>query len=53
MLLRALSASGVDAGVLGVEYRYMRVLERELLSRAVEHGVAVMGGQRGATVAPL
>jgi Xaa-Pro dipeptidase len=44
VLKRALSACGVGAGVLGIEYRYMRVLERELLAQAVEAGPAVMGG---------
>ncbi|MFZ5825911.1 MAG: M24 family metallopeptidase [Bacillota bacterium] len=45
-LRKALATAGVGAGVIGVEYRYMRVLERELLALAVEQGVSVMGGQR-------
>jgi Xaa-Pro dipeptidase len=44
VLKRALSANGIGGGVLGIEYRYMRVLERELLAQAVEAGPAVMGG---------
>lgn len=35
VLAKAISASGIGAGVLGVEYRYMRVLERELLAQAI------------------
>lgn len=46
VLQRALSSSGLGSGVLGVEYRYMRVLERELLARAVADGPAAMGGPR-------
>jgi len=34
-LKRAISTSGIGQGVLGVEYRYMRVLERELLVKAI------------------
>lgn len=49
VLRKALADTGVGSGVLGVEYRYMRVLERELLAQAVNHGVAVMGGQPATT----
>ena len=45
VLQRALAAAGVGQGVLGVEYRYMRVIERELLARAVESNPAVMAGE--------
>lgn len=41
-LKRALGAQGLGQGVLGVEYRYMRVLERELLVRAIEETPAAM-----------
>jgi Xaa-Pro dipeptidase len=44
VLTRALEATGLGSGMLGVEYRYMRVLERELLAMAVAHGTAVKGG---------
>lgn len=42
VLTRALGSSGIGTGVLGVEYRYMRVLERELLARAVHEGPSAM-----------
>ncbi|HLN60335.1 MAG TPA: Xaa-Pro peptidase family protein [Symbiobacteriaceae bacterium] len=45
VLKRALAATGIGEGVLGVEYRYMRVIERELLARAVESTPAVMAGE--------
>jgi Xaa-Pro dipeptidase len=45
VLQRALAATGIGDGVLGVEYRYMRVLERELLARAVAANPAVLAGQ--------
>jgi len=48
VLRRALSATGLGMGVLGVEYRYMRVLERELLAQALSGGATVMStGERG------
>lgn len=46
-LRKALATAGVGAGVLGVEYRYMRLLERELLAQSVTHPFSVMGGQGG------
>lgn len=42
-LRKALSTSGIGGGVLGVEYRYMRVLERELLAQSVTHSFTIMG----------
>lgn len=45
VLKRAMEASGMGDGVLGVEYRYMRVLERELLDQAISTGTALMAGQ--------
>lgn len=47
VLRKALAGMGVGGGVMGVEYRYMRVLERELLAQSVDHGVTVMGGPAG------
>lgn len=44
VLRKSLAATGIGSGVLGVEYRYMRVMERELLAHAVDHGVTVMSG---------
>ncbi len=41
-LKRAISAFGIGHGVLGVEYRYMRVLERELLVRAIAESPSTM-----------
>lgn len=35
VLKRAIEATGIGHGRLGIEYRYMRVLERELLAQAV------------------
>ena len=35
VLKRAAEAAGIGGGLLGLEYRYMRVLERELLAQAV------------------
>ncbi len=43
VLRRALAATGIGKGVLGLEYRYMRLLERELLAYGAAHGVAAMG----------
>lgn len=42
-LRKALTTAGIGAGVLGVEYRYMRLLERELLAQSVTHEFAIMG----------
>ncbi|HEY3369109.1 MAG TPA: Xaa-Pro peptidase family protein [Symbiobacteriaceae bacterium] len=36
VLAKAISAMGIGSGTLGIEYRYMRVLERELLAGAVK-----------------
>ncbi|MFZ5816537.1 MAG: M24 family metallopeptidase [Bacillota bacterium] len=47
VLRQALATTGLGAGVLGVEYRYMRVLERELLAQAVTHPFSVMGAGAG------
>ncbi len=44
VLKRAMSATGLGGGVLGVEYRYMRVLERELLAQAIAGGAVVQNG---------
>lgn len=45
---KALTTAGVGSGVMGVEYRYMRVLERELLAQSVTHEFTTMGReQRG------
>jgi Xaa-Pro dipeptidase len=44
VLRRALNTTGIGRGVLGIEYRYMRVLERELLAHAVAGLVSTMGG---------
>lgn len=41
VLQRALTQMGLGGGVLGVEYRYMRLLERELLAGAVARGPSV------------
>lgn len=38
VLKRALTEQGIGGGVVGVEYRYMRVLERELLAQAIADG---------------
>ncbi|HWI65458.1 MAG TPA: Xaa-Pro peptidase family protein [Symbiobacteriaceae bacterium] len=43
VLRRALAERGIGSGMLGIEYRYMRVLERELLAQAIADGPAVMG----------
>jgi len=43
VLKRALAECGVGGGVLGVEYRYMRVMERELLAKAVADAPRLMG----------
>jgi len=43
VLRRALSATGLGQGVLGVEFRYMRILERELLAHGAAQGVSAMG----------
>lgn len=48
VLRRALTEQGIGGGVVGVEYRYMRVLERELLAKAIADGPSVMGGGGGA-----
>ncbi|MGE5673205.1 MAG: M24 family metallopeptidase [Mycobacterium leprae] len=47
VLERAVAAAGIGGGILGVEYRYMRVLERELLAQAVVASSAASssGGQ--------
>ncbi|HYG56975.1 MAG TPA: Xaa-Pro peptidase family protein [Symbiobacteriaceae bacterium] len=42
VLKKALTANGIGGGVLGVEYRYMRVLERELLARAIAEAPALL-----------
>lgn len=48
VLAKALQEQGIGRGVLGLEYRYMRVLERELLAKAIAGGPAVMeAGQEG------
>lgn len=47
VLQRALAATGLGDGVIGVEYRYMRVLERELLAQAIAHGPAVLNAALG------
>lgn len=46
VLDRALAEIGLGGGLLGVEYRYMRVLERELLAHAVEQSSPAVGGLR-------
>lgn len=46
VLQRALSSAGLGSGVLGVEYRHMRLLERELMARAVADGPVAMGRTR-------
>ncbi len=43
VLKHALGATGLAHGVLGIEFRYMRVLERELLAQAVKSLPAAMG----------
>ncbi|HWI53882.1 MAG TPA: Xaa-Pro peptidase family protein [Symbiobacteriaceae bacterium] len=48
VLRRALTEQGIGGGVVGVEYRYMRVLERELLAKAIADRPSVMGGGGGA-----
>lgn len=45
VLKRALTEKGIGGGVLGVEYRYMRVLERELLAKAIADVPSVMGAR--------
>lgn len=47
VLKRALRAAGIGGGVLGIEYRYMRVLERELLADAVASDQPATTGERG------
>jgi Xaa-Pro aminopeptidase len=49
VLQRAIQATGIGSGTLGVEYRYMRVLERELLAKAIATAPSVMG-KHGATL---
>lgn len=43
VLKRALAVTGLGHGILGIEYRYMRVLERELLAESVRNLPSVMG----------
>ncbi len=47
VLRRALLTTGVGKGVLGVEFRYMRVLERELLAQALTGGSTIMSKEGG------
>lgn len=46
VLARTVTATGLGRGVLGVEYRYMRVLERELLANAIASSTATMSDSR-------
>jgi Xaa-Pro dipeptidase len=48
VLKRALTEQGIGGGVMGIEYRYMRVLERELLARAIAESPAAMGNAHAA-----
>lgn len=45
VLQRALAATGIGGGVLGLEYRYMRLMERELLAGAIASSPATMAGK--------
>jgi Xaa-Pro dipeptidase len=45
VLRRALEETGLGRGLLGIEYRYMRVLERELLAHAISGLSSIMSTQ--------
>lgn len=44
VLTQALETVGLGRGILGIEFRYMRVLERELLANAIARGKTLMEG---------